>query len=164
MGTAYNRLPGIFESILEGLGNEPITLIVTTGRDRDPASFGPQRSNVHIERYVPQSLLFPFCDVAVTHGGSGTVLTALGNGLPMVIVPVSADQPDNARRCEQIGVAQVIWPTHRSPATFRDAVAEVLHNPRYKHIAEGLRAEMEQLPAPETVVSWLEELLIQHRV
>ena len=106
MGTVFNQVPGILEAILEGLRDEPITLIMTTGRDQDPAAFGPQPPNVHLERYVPQSLLFPRCDLVVTHGGSGTVMTALDHGLPMVIVPVSADQPDNARRCEQLGVAK----------------------------------------------------------
>ena len=108
MGTVFNRMPGVLEAILAGLRDEPLTLIVTTGRDRDPAEFGPQPAHVHIERYVPQSLLFPRCDLIVTHGGTGTVLTALDHGLPMVLIPIAADQPDNARRCEALGVAQVL--------------------------------------------------------
>jgi len=44
----------------------------------------------------------------LTHGGSGTVMAALTHGLPMVIVPIMADQPENAERCAALGVAQVI--------------------------------------------------------
>ena len=161
MGTAFNQVECILEVVLEGLRNESITLIVTTGRDRDPASFGSQPPNVHLERYVPQSLLFPYCDLVLTHGGSGTVLTALGHGLPMIIVPVSADQPDNARRCEQLGVARVIPPENRTPAAFRDAVREVLGDPRYRRNAGQLREEMVRLPGPEQVVGWLERLAVE---
>jgi UDP:flavonoid glycosyltransferase YjiC (YdhE family) len=163
MGTAFNRVESILEAIVAGLREEPITLIVTTGRDQDPDDFGPQPPNVHLERYVPQSLLFPHCDLVVTHGGSGTVLTALGHGLPMVIVPVSADQPDNARRCEQIGVAQVIPADNRTPEMMRDAVREVLGDPRYRSIAQRLREEMERLPGPEHVVGWLERLAAEQQ-
>ena len=161
MGTVFNQVPGLLEAILAGLRDEPITLIVTTGRDQDPASFGPQPSNVHIERYVPQSLLFPRCDLVVTHGGSGTVLTALGHGLPMVIVPVSADQPDNARRCEQLRIATVIAPDDRTPEAIRNAAREVLDDPKYRRAAERLREEMELLPGPEHVVGWLERLAVE---
>ncbi len=163
MGTAFNQVPGILEAILVGLRDEPITLIMTTGRDRDPASFGPQPSHVHIERYVPQSLLFPRCDLVLTHGGSGTVMTALDHGLPMVLVPVSADQPDNARRCEQIGVAHVIPADNRTPEMMRDAVREVLGDPRYRSNAQRLREEMERLPGPEHVVGWLERLAAEQQ-
>jgi UDP:flavonoid glycosyltransferase YjiC (YdhE family) len=91
MGTAYNRVEGIHAAILNGLREEPIALIVTVGRDQDPAGFGPQPPHIHLERYVPQSVLFPFCDLVINHGGSGTVMTALDHGLPIVIVPLAAD-------------------------------------------------------------------------
>lgn len=163
MGTAFNRIPGILEAILAGLREEPITLILTTGRDRDPAAFGPQPAHVHIERYVPQSLLFPRCDLVVTHGGSGTVMAALGHGLPMVIVPVSADQPDNAHRCEQLGVARAIAPDNRTPEAIRDAVRAVLGDPSFRRNAERLKEEMARLPGPEMVVGWLERLAMDKR-
>jgi UDP:flavonoid glycosyltransferase YjiC (YdhE family) len=159
MGTAFNRVDNILEAIVSGLRDEPITLIVTTGRDQDPAGFGPQPPNVHIERYVPQSLLFPHCNLVVTHGGSGTVMTALGHGLPMVIVPVSADQPDNARRGEQLGVAAVIDPDNRTPEAFRAAARAVLGDPGFRQKAERLRAEIDKLPGPEHAVELLERLV-----
>lgn len=163
MGTAYNRVPGILEAILAALRDEPIAMILTVGRDRDPAAFGPQPAHVHIERYVPQSLLFPACDLVVNHGGSGTVMAALSHGLPMVIVPASADQPDNARRCEQLGVAQVIAPENRTPEAIRTAVRAVLGDPSYRANAERLREEMERLPGPEHAVGLLERLAVEQR-
>ena len=163
MGTAFNRVPGVLEAILGGLRDEPVALILTVGRDRDPADFGPQPPHVRVERYVPQSLLFPSCDVVITHGGSGTVMTALGHGLPMVAIPVSADQPDNARRCEELGAAKVIDPENRTPEAIRAATREVLDDPRYRANAERLRAEMGTLPGPEHAVGLLERLATEKR-
>jgi UDP:flavonoid glycosyltransferase YjiC (YdhE family) len=107
-------------------------------------------------------LLFPRCDLVVTHGGTGTVMSALGHGLPLVIVPVSADQPDNARRGERLGVAAVIAPDRRTPSAFRDAVRGVLGDPGYRLNAERLQEEMARLPGPEQVVGWLEGLAVEH--
>ncbi|MBA2597832.1 MAG: glycosyltransferase family 1 protein [Chloroflexia bacterium] len=163
MGTAFNRVGEILSTVLEGLRDEPISLIVTTGRDQDPANFGPQPRHVQVERYVPQSLLFPHCDAVIIHGGSGTVLTALEHGLPMVIIPVSADQPDNARRCEHLGIAHLIAPKERTPKDIRDAVRAVLRDPSYRRNAERLREEMHVLPGPERVVGWLEQLASEHQ-
>ncbi len=158
MGTTYNRTPGVMEAIVAGLRQEPLTLILTVGRNRDPIEFGEQPANVRIERYVPQSLLFPHCDVVVTHGGSGTVLSALGQGLPMVIIPIAADQPDNAERCAELGVARGIAPDQRTPDAIREAVRDVLTQPSYRQCAGRTQAEMASLPGPEEVVGLLEQL------
>jgi MGT family glycosyltransferase len=158
MGTYFNRVPGVHAAILAALRDEPVSLILTVGRDRDPAEFGPQPPHVHVERYIPQSLLFPHCDLVVNHGGSGTVMTALSHGLPMVIVPISADQPDHARRCQQLGVAQVIAPEERTPEAIRAAVRAVLADPTYRQNAQRLRAELARLPGTEQAVGWLERL------
>ncbi len=158
MGTAYNRVEGIHAAILNGLREEPIALIVTVGRDQDPADFGPQPPHIHLERYVPQSLLFPYCDLVINHGGSGTVMAALDHGLPMVIVPLAADQPDNARRCVSLGVARVVAADDRTPLGIRDAVRAVLRDPGYRRNAMRMREESERLPGPDHAVAWLERL------
>jgi MGT family glycosyltransferase len=124
----------------------------------DPAIFGPQPAQVYIERYIPQSLLLPHCDLVITHGGSGTVRDALSLGLPMVIIPVAADQHANAKRCVELGVAQVIEPGWRTPEAIREATRQVLENPRYRHNAERLRDEMEALPGLDYAVQLLEQL------
>ncbi|MGH3451936.1 MAG: glycosyltransferase [Haloechinothrix sp.] len=44
-------------------------------------------------------MVLPRCDAAVSHGGSGSVMGALAHGLPQVLFPMGADQPQNAARC-----------------------------------------------------------------
>jgi hypothetical protein len=159
LGTVFNtRTPGLFEAILDALCDEPVNLVLTIGRDRDPAEFGPQPENVHIERYVPQSLLLPHCDLVITHAGFSTVTAALSCGLPMVAIPIDADQPLNAQRCAALGVAEVIQYGQRTPKTIRDSVRTVLSNASYRSNAEQLRREMSVLPGPEHAVTLLQRL------
>ena len=158
LGTAYNRTSGLFDAILQALRDEPLSLILTT-TNFDVADFPPQPANVYIQRYVPQSLLLPHCDLVLTHGGSGTVRAALSQGLPLVIIPIAADQPDNARRCASLGLAEVVDADQRTPQMIRAAVRRVLDDPGYRQRAQAMQREIEQLPRVEEAVGWLERLV-----
>src|SRR5581483_10200708 len=65
LGTAFNGRADLFAAFLAGLRDEPVNVVVTVGRDQDPAQFGPQPPHVRIERYVPQTLLLPHCDLVL---------------------------------------------------------------------------------------------------
>jgi UDP:flavonoid glycosyltransferase YjiC (YdhE family) len=159
LGTIFNQESGdLFERALAGLGRLPGQVVVTTGRELDPASLGPQAENVHVRRFVPQSLLLPHVDLVVSHGGSGSLLGALGQGLPMVLLPLGADQPLNAERAAQLGVARVLDAAGATPADVYDAASAVLADPRYRRRAGLVRDEIAGLPAVENAVSLLERL------
>ena len=165
LGTEAPKIPVIFpaayHAILEGLRNEPGTMALTVGRERDPLELGPQPAHIHVERYIPQSLLLPSCDLVVTHGGHNTVLAALDAGLPLVITPFFADQASNAARAEALGVACVIPGTNLTPEALRDAVRDVLENPRYRENAQRLQSEMQAMPGLDEGVRLLEALVAQ---
>ncbi len=159
LGTVFNVESGdLFTRMLLGLRDLPINVIATVGRDIDPAELGPQPDHIHIAQYIPQALILPHCDAVVSHGGSGSVIGALAHGLPMVLVPMGADQPLNAARCANLGVAQVIDALAATPEIVRAAVATVLADPSYRHVAERLRDEIAALPGPEHAVMLLERL------
>ena len=164
LGTVFNsRTPGLFQAILDGLRDEPVNLVLTIGRDQDPDQFGRQPDNVHIERYTPQSLLFPYCDLVITHAGFSTVAEALAHGLPLVTIPIDADQPLNAERCAALGVAEVIEHDRRTPDAIRSAVRTVLGDPSYRRNAEQIRHDTAQLPGPEHAATLLERLAAERQ-
>lgn len=158
LGTIDNHAPGVFETVLEGLRGEPVNVVVTVGHTRDPADLGPQPDHVHVERYVPQSLLFPHCDVVVAHGGSGTTLSALGAGLPLLLLPQGANQFWNARRCVELGVGSRLLPDELDAAAVRREVRTLLEDPSRRSRARAVSHEIEQMPGPEVAVGLLERL------
>jgi UDP:flavonoid glycosyltransferase YjiC (YdhE family) len=159
LGTVFNMESGdLFMRVLAGLRDLPVTVVVTVGRDVDPAEFGPQPANVRVERYIPQSELLPHCSLVVSHGGSGSVVGALAHGLPMVLIPIGADQPHNAARCQAVGVARVLDPVLATPTMVREAVSTVLAEPAYRRAAERIRDEIAALPGPAHAVTLLERL------
>ncbi len=158
LGTVANRNPEVFRAILAGLRDEPLNLILTVGRNQTPADFGPQPPHIHIERYIPQSLLLPHCALLISHAGFNTVVAGIAHGLPHLALPRGADQPDHARRVARLGIGQVITPDLLTPEAVHEAVHALLHEPAYRQRAEALRDEMAALPgagvrrrAPRTV-------------
>ena len=109
LGTSplFNTRRAIFRAFIEGLADQPLNLMVAVGRNNEPDDSGPVPAHVRIERYVPQTLVFPRCDLVICHAGSGTVMAALAHGLPLVLVPLGADQPQNARRCAALNQSQI---------------------------------------------------------
>jgi UDP:flavonoid glycosyltransferase YjiC (YdhE family) len=69
----------------------------------DRTLLGAIPENVTVESWVLQSDVFPRAAALVCHGGAGTVLAGLANGLPIVLTPLGVDQPENARRVEATG-------------------------------------------------------------
>ena len=159
LGTVQNHPDndGIFAALIAALGAEPIDAVLTVGRDRDPATFAHQPSNVRVMRFVSIAALMPQCDAVVNHGGSGTVVAALACGLPQVILPLGADQFENAKRVAALGAAIVV-----DDATSADAIQAALHTvlsePNYRLSAKRIQAEIEALPGPDEVVVLLERV------
>lgn len=163
LGTVFNLESGdLFSRILAGLRTLPVNVVATVGRQLDPAELGPQPGNVHIERFIPQSAILPRCQAVVSHGGSGSVVGALSHGLPMVLIPMGADQPNNAARCASLGVATVLDAVSATPAQITAAVSAVLSHREYRQAALRLREQFAALPDPAHTVDLLERL-VRHR-
>lgn len=164
LGTVFNLESGdLMGRLITALRTLPVNLIATIGYEIDPAELGPQPANVRIEPYISQSFLLPHCRLVVSHGGSGTVIGALAHGLPLVLVPMGADQMVNAERCAALGVGRVLDVMAITPELVRETVTDVLSNPEYRHHAERIRDEVAALPGPAHTVTLLERLAAERR-
>jgi hypothetical protein len=176
LGTVFSRLyPEVFDTMLAALRDEPVNVVMTLGADGDPARFGPQPANVRLERFVPQDQILPFASLALNHGGNGTVLGPLAQGIPLVLLPLSADQPIITQLALSHSAAvplpldvmkldsgsfPVVDPLKLTPAIVRAAVREGLDNAAYRQAAQTLGRQMRDLPGLNYAVSLLEEMVL----
>ena len=112
-------------------------------------------------------------DAMVGHGGSGSTLMAMAAGLPLAVVPLFADQPQNARRVAALGAgsrsATAPTPTTRRRWTpgWRRAGSRVCAtrsrlsrtDPRYRDAAGAVAAEIAAQPPVDAVVEVLEDVV-----
>lgn len=163
LGTVFNsRARGVFAEILEGLRSEPVTVILTIGHGNDPAAFGPQPEHVHVERFIPQSQLLPFCDVVVNQGGTA-ILPILAEGLPVLVLPQGANQFHNAQACVAARVGRRLMPGEVSAEAVRREVRTLLDEPRYRDGARRIAKELAEMPGPGPAVALLERLATDRR-
>jgi UDP:flavonoid glycosyltransferase YjiC (YdhE family) len=131
---------------------------VTVGPRGDPAVLGSRPDNVHIEPFIPQSRLLPYCSVFINHGGSGALIGAAMAGVPMLAIPQGADQFFNADVIHERGIGLRLMPDEVSPDTVRDATRTLLEDPVYGQTIHGLRPAIDQMPTPDDIVPVLERL------
>jgi MGT family glycosyltransferase len=158
LGTVNNQHPEIFATILEGLREEEINVIVTVGGSLEPSALGSQPDHIRIEQYIPYSLLLDRLDAVVLHGGFTTTLTVLSKGLPAVFVPMSLDHPVNAERFTQLGAGLTVQRSELTPQSIRNAVRKVLHDPSYRDGARRIEQELWAQPGPEHAAELLTRL------
>ena len=102
-------------------------------------------SNVIAADYAPYSQLFPHAKAVVHQGGVGTIAQVLRAGVPMLVVPFSYDQPDNAARVVRLGVGRTIARKKYRQDTAIKELQLLLKDPQYKtkasEIAQIIRTE-----------------------
>ncbi len=157
MGTVFNN-PGLIEVIIGALAALGVRVLVTVGPHTDPATLGPVGPHVRVERYVPQTLVLPSCDVVVSHAGSGTTVATLGLGLPQLCLPQGADQFLNAAAIATAGAGISLMPESLTAATVGEAVARLLGDPSFGEAARRISASMASMPSPDEVAAVLETL------
>ena len=163
LGTVFNaRARDVFAAVLEAVRPEPVTAILTVGHDNDPAGFGPQPDHVHVERFIPQSLLLPYCDAVVNQGGTA-ILPILAHGLPLLLLPQGANQFHNAEACLAAGVGRRLLPGEVSPEAVRRDVRMLLDDSRLRDGARRVQEELAAMPGPERGVALLEQLAAERR-
>ncbi len=82
--------------------------VLLTGPDARNLPKGGAPDSVFVAEYAPYSELLPRAAATVHQGGVGTTAQALRSGRPMLVTPLSHDQPDNAMRAARLGVARVL--------------------------------------------------------
>jgi MGT family glycosyltransferase len=159
LGTTFNTGSGdLFERLLAGLSDVHADVLVTVGQHIDPADFGVQPDHVRMERFVPQEQVLRDSDLVISHGGSGSLMGALAHGLPSVLLPLGADQPHNAQRAVELGIARVLDAATASPEEIGQAANALLADDAAADRARQVAAEIDGLPGVEATVPLLERL------
>ncbi len=131
---------------------------MTIGDVIQPAELGKQPPSVRIEPYLPLHDILAVSDLVVSHGGSGTVVSALAMGRPQLLLSMGADQPDNADRCRELGIGVDLDPFASSSVDIAVAAAAALQKPEYRCAARCIADEARALPDADQAVSLLEAL------
>ncbi|XP_066137697.1 UDP-glycosyltransferase UGT5-like [Euwallacea fornicatus] len=120
--------------------------------------------NVLIQKWCPQQdiLAHPNVKLFITHGGLLSTTETIYHGVPILAIPIFADQPANAARAVAGGYGLSInYKDNFTEAQLDHLVHELLHNPKYRENAQK-RAKLyhDRIMKPmETAVYWMEHVI-----
>src|SRR5512135_2641425 len=151
--TMLGEHPRLLDISIEAIGGLPVTGVVALGAGRDPEQWrGARAPNVHLTSFVQQTTVLPACDVFVTHAGFNSVREALGAGVPIVALPIFAEQPANAARVVELGAGVCLDIEDVTPIALRSAVVRVLTEPTFRARAHGMQRRSLALPPLNQIV------------
>uniref|UniRef100_A0A8C6F099 UDP-glucuronosyltransferase n=2 Tax=Marmota marmota marmota TaxID=9994 RepID=A0A8C6F099_MARMA len=130
---------------------------------KKPDKLGP---NTQIYEWIPQNDLLghPKTKAFITHGGTNGVYEAIYHGVPMVGIPLFADQPDNIAHVKAKGAAIRLDYRILTSADLLKALRMVINDPSYKENAMELsRIQHDQPVKPlDRAVFWI-EFVMRHK-
>ena len=136
-------------------GVRAVLLIGTDPRNRPPQAL-PE--SICVAEYAPYSALFPRAEMVVHQGGVGTTAQCLRAGKPMLIMPYSHDQPDNARRMRRLKVARVIQRKDYKPIRAARKILSMLEQPTFARRAHSVEKILAHEDGVRAACDALEEL------
>jgi UDP:flavonoid glycosyltransferase YjiC (YdhE family) len=129
---------------------------------RHPKAAHPQipdsLRDAHVEQVVPHSAVLKRGVLLVSHAGHGSVMKALWEGKPMVLVPWGRDQPGVAARAHALGVAEVVARGPGSEVTLAAAIDRVLASSEMREAAASHATRLQATDPPGTAATHLESL------
>lgn len=159
LGTFSNSNAAVFRMLLEAVGSLDVDVLLTTGGGIGLHDLGAVPANVVVEEYVPQAQVLDRASLVVCHGGSGTMLAALGAGLPIVALPQGADQFVNAPWWERSGAVTVLQPPDLDAALLGSSISSALASSVMRAAAEVIARDIAAMPSPSESADKLLELV-----
>lgn len=101
----YKESRDFFQTAIYAIADRPEwQMLLSVGSHLKHEDFDDVPPNALLVNSVPQIEVLKRASVMITHGGINTVKECIFMGVPMIVFPVSSDQPMNAARIEYHGL------------------------------------------------------------
>lgn len=156
LGTVLSGAGSFFRQCIRAFQGEKITVVLSVGKRFRPEKLGPVPANFIVRSFVPQLAVLKRADLFLTHGGMNSISEAMTFGVPMVVLPFSADQPLNAEQVERLGLGKRLDRKACSAQRLKETVFSVLQDPQIKRNAVEMREKIAHCPGNRGAADILE--------
>jgi MGT family glycosyltransferase len=158
MGTLQNGLEAVVSAIAAAVGARPgKQLVLSIGPALDPGRIRSLPADTIVVRNAPQVELLKRSALCITHAGLNTALKALTQGVPMVAIPVTNDQPGVAARIAHTQTGKSVPIQDMTAPRLSSLIEEVLDQPVYRRNAGRMKQAIAETVGLEKAVDVLEE-------
>jgi zeaxanthin glucosyltransferase len=143
MGTVRCESKLVFDEIIAVCAEVDCQLVLSLGGGSlTPDDFQTIPDNTIVVHFAPQLELLRLASLCISHGGMNTVLESIMCGVPMILIPVTDDQPGVAARVEWLGAGLSIPLRALSHAVLRKRIQMVLSDSYFQVAAKDLQRKI----------------------
>jgi MGT family glycosyltransferase len=160
-GLAYRDFFSKMISVMQEKELEDAFLVLCIGPDLLKEEMNAAGENVMIVNWISQTALLEHTDLALTHGGIGTLKECIYYGVPVIVLPVTRDQPDNALRIVHHGLGETADILQVQVSELRMKMLGVMGNDMIRTKVNTMKALFRQQDQENTAGRLVRELLKQ---
>lgn len=164
LGTIFNQALDFYKLCLEALGNTEHTIVMSVGDRTQITALGAIPENFIVKRYVPQMDVLQSAKLFITHGGMNSTNEGLYYGVPLIVLPQSADQPIIAEQVVSRGAGISLQMQTLTANQLHETVDHVLKVPSFERAAANLRESFRKSGGYHYAVDAIFEFKTQHHL
>ena len=138
LGTVFNDKADFYRMCYEAFADIGRTVVLSIGKRTNIAALGTMPRNFIVQEFVPQLELLQRTALFVTHGGMNSVSEALYYGVPLIVIPQSADQNLVGQRIEQLGAGKALRRASVTAQELRSTVEDILAESAFQQASARL--------------------------
>ena len=146
----------LMKRILAVLEKTPHKYIVSKGQRGDEYDLP---SNCWGQNFLPQTSVLPLVDLVITHGGNNTITETFQFGKPMIVMPLFADQYDNAQRVQEKGYGVRLEPYSFTERELLDSIDRLLSDSQLHARLQAVKERIAKTNSKEVVCKRIEQVV-----
>ena len=161
----HNNVQQVLRVLIQAVARrEDCQMILVVGSHLSPADFSPLPPNVLAVNSAPQLALLKTASFMITHGGLNTIKECILMGVPMIVLPMTRDQPRNAARVAYHGLGLIGNTNFITVEQASSLIEQVAKNSVFKEKVEAMSRIFREKEEAGRGVQVVESLLSQTSV
>ncbi|WP_242245708.1 macrolide family glycosyltransferase [Bacillus cereus group sp. BfR-BA-01523] len=139
LGTVFNEAIDFYKLCFKAFENSEHTIVMAIGSKTQISDLGEIPKNFIVKNYVLQTELLTYTKLFITHGGMNSTHEGLYNGVPLIVIPQSADQPVIAKQVADLGAGVTLQMQGLTADQLSESVELVLNDLSLKEAALNMK-------------------------
>ena len=131
LGTVLNQAIDFYKLCFKAFENTDHTVVMSIGHQTQLSELGQIPQNFIVKNYVPQTEVLKYTKLFITHGGMNSTNEGLYNGVSLIVIPLSADQPIIAGQVTKIGAGIQLQMQSLTANQLYESAEHVLNQPSF---------------------------------
>ncbi|MGG4268283.1 macrolide family glycosyltransferase [Peribacillus simplex] len=164
LGTVFNKAIDFYKLCFKAFEATDHTVLMSIGNNTQISDLGEIPKNFIIKNYVPQTEVLKYTNLFITHGGMNSTNEGLYYGIPLIVIPQSADQPIIAEQVFNIGAGIQLQMQSLTANQLHEAVDHLLTHPSFHKAVSNISDSFQKAGGYHQAVDEIFKFKIQYDI